>query len=59
MGPNVYIFSNHHHIVHLIFQLYSHLCQYAYQMWKQSNKDVFSYRENDKVYVYTKANVAG
>ena len=34
-------------LAHLASQLYSHL--YQYQIWKQSDKDILSYHENDEV----------
>ena len=34
---------------HLASQLSSHLYQSTYKIWKQSDKDFLSYRENDEV----------
>ena len=34
---------------HLASQLSSHLYQSTYKIWKQSNMDFLSYRENDEV----------
>ena len=34
---------------HLASQLYSHLYQSTYKIWKQSVKDFLSYRENDEM----------
>ena len=34
---------------HLASQLSSHLYQYTYTIWKQSDKDFLSYRENDEM----------
>ena len=34
---------------HLVSQASSHLYQSTYKIWKQSDKDFLSYRENDEV----------
>ena len=34
---------------HLASQLSSHLCQSTYKIWKQSDKEFLSYRENDEM----------
>ena len=34
---------------HLASQLSSHLYQFTYKIWKQSDKDFLSYRENDEM----------
>ena len=35
--------------VHLASQLSTHLYQSTYNIWKQSDKDFLSYRENDEM----------
>ena len=45
-------------ITHLASQASSHLYQSAYTIWKQSDKDFLSYRENDEVSVDATADAA-